>query len=667
MSTETVVNYKILFDGNFSELFGNMGKVSATITAVTAYVRDLSQTFDQALQPGINFDAEMKELSAITGVVGDDLTVIGKNAREAAKAFGLDAAQSVRSYSLLLSQLSPEIANNSEALDAMGTSVAILSKSMRGDTTAAAEVLTTAMNQFGVSLDDPILAAKVMADMMNVMSAAANEGSAELPQIKDALEQAGMSAKAANVSFEETNAAIQVLDKAGKKGSEGGVALRNVMTTLAQGRFLPDEIQKELKLAGININDLTDNSKSLSSRLEILKPLLNDSALLTKLFGKENVASAMALINGTEAIDGYTNAISGTTAAVDYANTVMESYEEKQARVKAKFDDLKISFFNLTGDTGIWVGMLTQSLVPLAQIIPLIGGVGKMFVAIKGIQFASIVSGIGHSFSAARIQLAFMNHDLRVANMQSIGFTRNLIRATLGLLRFGTVGIFNAIKGIGAYILSLVTGGAASIKFAAISSASFATFATTAKAACRAVTVAIGSIPIIGWIAIVITAVTGLFVWLYNKFDRFRATVNGIWAWFKALFTSEDASEAFDNAYNKTMQEAKKKREAENKKDADNKDDSTSSLDEELKRLQEEMNRSNSSGQGNNLNISNNLNNTATTAAGDKKIKNINITIDRLIENFTVSTTTLKESTERIKEIVLEAIVEAVNDVNLTW
>ena len=35
-----------------------------------------------------------------------------------------------------------------------------------------------------------------------------------------------MAAKGAGGSFEETNAAIQVLDKAGKKGAEGGVALR---------------------------------------------------------------------------------------------------------------------------------------------------------------------------------------------------------------------------------------------------------------------------------------------------------------------------------------------------------------------------------------------------------------------------------------------------------
>ena len=87
-----------------------------------------------------------------------------------------------------------------------------------------------------------------------------------------------------------------------------------------------------------------------------------------------------------------------------------------------------------------------------------------------------------------------------------------------------------------------------------------------------------------------------------------------------------------------------------------------------MKRIQDEIDKTNTEGEkGKGLNINSNLNSTATSAAGDKKIKNINITIDRLIENFTVSTTNLKESTERIKEIVIEAITEGVNDVNLQF
>ena len=46
------------------------------------------------------------------------------------------------------------------------------------------------------------------------------------------------------------------------------------------------------------------------------------------------------------------------------------------------------------------------------------------------------------------------------------------------------------------------------------------------------------------------------------------------------------------------------------------------------------------------------------------RVKNINITIDRLIDKFTITTNNLSESKERIKDAVAEALLSAVNDAN---
>ncbi len=73
----------------------------------------------------------MADLSAITGVTGRKLKEIEGYARSNVKAFGGDAAQSAEAYKLILSQLSPEIAQVPEALKAMGVSVT--SKLMGGD------------------------------------------------------------------------------------------------------------------------------------------------------------------------------------------------------------------------------------------------------------------------------------------------------------------------------------------------------------------------------------------------------------------------------------------------------------------------------------------------------------------------------------------------------
>ena len=360
-----------------SEAMEGLGKSLMYFNQASEYFRKLSNTMNDTIQPGIALNTSLADLSAIAGVTGDRLNEIEGFARKSAETFGGSAADAVESYKLLLSQLSPELAKTPEAMKEMGDNIAILSKTMGGDTRAAAEVLTTAMNQYGVSMKDPTAAAKKMAEMMNIMAAAGKEGSAEIPQIKEALEQAGMAAKGAGVSFEETNSAIQVLDKAGKKGSEGGIALRNVMATLSQGRFLPKDIQDELSASGIDIEKLSDKSLSLSDRLKLLKPVMQDSALLTKMFGRENANAAMALVLGTEEMDRYTDAITGTNTAQDQASIIMDTYAERQARIQSKFDDLKISIFNATGDMGIWAQTIASSVVTLADMAPLFSGAAK--------------------------------------------------------------------------------------------------------------------------------------------------------------------------------------------------------------------------------------------------------------------------------------------------
>ena len=143
------------------------GKVVA-FNQLSQFVEGFSRTVDETLAPGAALNASLADLSAISGETGESLKTIERYARDAAKTFGGSAAQSVESYKLLLSQLSPELAKTPDALKAMGDNIAVLSKTMGGDAKAAAEVLTTAMNQYGVSLADPMEASRKMAQMMNI-------------------------------------------------------------------------------------------------------------------------------------------------------------------------------------------------------------------------------------------------------------------------------------------------------------------------------------------------------------------------------------------------------------------------------------------------------------------------------------------------------------------
>ncbi|WP_419487025.1 phage tail tape measure protein [Chryseobacterium bernardetii] len=362
---------------NTNTLVNNINKQLSSIrlNSIIENIDRVSTAIDGLNGPGMKLSTSMHDLQAMTGVAGQKLKEIEGYARDSAKTFGGSAAEGVESYKLILGQLSPDIAKVPTALKSMGETVGYTSKLMKGDTTAAAEVLTTAMNQYGISLKDPTQASKIMAAMMNVMAAAAGEGSAEFPQIKAALEQTGMAAKSAGVSFEETNAAIQVLDKAGKKGSEGGVALRNVLATLGQGRFLPKAVRAEFKGLGIDINQLNNPNKTLTERLNMLKPLLKDSALMSAVFGKENSNAAMALIGQTTRIDELTKAVGGTTKAYEQAAIIMESPEEKNKRLQAQIDDFKISLFNATNGMLGYASVVAETTQTIANLAPIYNGV----------------------------------------------------------------------------------------------------------------------------------------------------------------------------------------------------------------------------------------------------------------------------------------------------
>ena len=297
--------------------------------------------------------------------------------------------------------------------------------------------------------------------------------------------------------------------------------------------------------------------------------------------------------------------------------------------------------------------------------------------------------------------MAFMNRELLTGQFVSNGFLINITRATVAVLRLATVGIFNALKGLGALVLSFVTGGTASATFSTIASTSFATFATAAKTACRAVSVAIMNIPIIGWIAAAIAALIAVGVYFWNTSAKFRAVLKGTFAAFKACFTGigemakqtfgaigdlikaafnldsagistalnklkagfsdygKQIGAAFNAAYDAEISEAAKKEAAEKakgKKSAPNANGTGVAVPAvavpTVDPTAGSLSTATAPGSG-------------TGDGGSGKIRNVTINIEKLVERIELHTATISEGTEQIKERVLEALMGALNDTQL--
>lgn len=325
-----------------------------------------------ATRSAMKFEDQLADLSAIAGIQGEGLTKLGDVARKQSMEFGVDAAQNVEAFKLLLSQLGPDLANSSEAMDILARNVNTLSKASGLDAVQSTNALTTAVNQFGVSFADPIAGAKEMTRMMNVMAAGAKEGSAEVPDLSESLVKSGAVAKSTGVSFEELVAGLETLSLRAIKGADAGTAMRNFLAIIATNT---GPAADKMKAMGINVAQVTDTTLPLAMRLKALSPIMNDTSKLVEVFGRENFVAAQALLQQQDTLVAFTSKVSGTNTAFEQASVKMATFSEMLARGKAALQDIALTVGNAVLPALKWMGENLDLLkVPLTVIASLIAG-----------------------------------------------------------------------------------------------------------------------------------------------------------------------------------------------------------------------------------------------------------------------------------------------------
>lgn len=412
-------------------------KMSAIdLFAINDAVQNIAETFNKVNEPGAKFNSQLKELEAITGVTGDALDEMGEKGRATAKAFGGDASAMLESYKGVLSRLGPDIAKNQDALNLMGTDIATLSKTMGNDATSAMDALTTSMLQFGVDLNDPMKAAHEMSNMMNVMAAGAKEGASEIPQISQALKQAGVQALNSNVSFEQTNAALQALAQGGKYGSEAGVALRNVLGKMAGIDVIPKQAAEKMEALGVNYDIVSDKTLPFTDRLRELKKAQGDATVMAQVFGVENAAAAEILLRSVDYQDELTQKITGTNTAVEQADIVMSGYNERMARTKAWFNDIAIGMFDVTSKITPLVDGMAGAVSIFANLANAGKGVKLLFSTLQTMPVIGKLVAFGSSIASggfAMMSTAAKGLGVAIMNIPILGWIAAIVAALVAL------------------------------------------------------------------------------------------------------------------------------------------------------------------------------------------------------------------------------------------
>lgn len=318
----------------------------------------IQRTFRRAMNAGREFESQLADLEAITGITGDALDLLGDAAMETSSRYGVAATEIVEAQKLVASQLAEKIDFGTEEgireLRDVADQAVLLQKAAGIDLSTAVEATTTALNQFN-------LEASETNRVINTIAAGSKLGAAETRDQAEAYREAGTAFAGAGQTIESLNASVQVLAANAIRGSRAGTGLRNIITRL--------ETRAD-RLAEHGFDNLNLKSDGFAVTMEKLAPLLDDVSARTDIFGEQAQGLAAILIQNAEGLQDMETAVTETDTAMEQAEVKMQTFDSAVERLSNTFDNRLIKSFQATNGVGVkFINMITSAVDSVGEAI----------------------------------------------------------------------------------------------------------------------------------------------------------------------------------------------------------------------------------------------------------------------------------------------------------
>ncbi|MBK6418447.1 MAG: phage tail tape measure protein [Ignavibacteria bacterium] len=313
----------------------------------TTVLHGISESLGEVSKAYADYEKELAAVGAITGLRGNDLQKLGKDARHLADEFGQGVNTELKTYQFLLSKIGPQLAQNQEGLTKMVKTINLFAAAGGVEAQEGALALSDAMLQMGLATRDADKDAETMMNMANAIAAGVKVGAAEIPQMSEAILQVGAVSKEAGLNINELNATLQAMAVGGKYGAEAGTVLRNILTKM-QG--MAGEEAEELSKYGLTVKQLSSTlqGQGIGAALTLLKKSFDSNsnaaernASIMKIFDKYNGAALMGLLRNVDTLKMYQTEIDRVVAQGDAATDGVIA----QAAIRMDTADTKLKKF----------------------------------------------------------------------------------------------------------------------------------------------------------------------------------------------------------------------------------------------------------------------------------------------------------------------------------
>lgn len=322
--------------GNFEKSITSMaGKIGPALSGFAAFA-GISVAIGDAVRTSMEFEKSLSSLKSLTGVTTQELSYFKDEAIRLGSTTTQTASQVVDAFKLMGSQI-PSLLQNKEALVQVTESAIVLAEAAEIDVPEAAKALAGSLNQMGASSIHA-------AEYINILAAASQQGSADIPYLNKAIENAGGAASSVGVQFNELVAAIEAIAPKITDAGSAGTNLRNIFLTLESSA------DKNLRPSVVGLSQAVEN----------LAAKHMNATEMTKMFGKESVTAALALVSEKDKFVELTGAITDTNTAFEQQRINNDNVAGSVKGLQSAWEGLILTVNNSNGILKTSIDMFTN-------------------------------------------------------------------------------------------------------------------------------------------------------------------------------------------------------------------------------------------------------------------------------------------------------------------
>lgn len=349
-------------------LGASLSAAIAPVAALVGGIAALGYTVSESISSVSDFETHLDGLQSLTGLGDDAMKSIADGAIEMSKGFKSSASEIVDSMKLIGSQ-APELLQNQDALMKVTEAANVLSEAAGIEVVDAAKGVTTVMNQMGASASE-------VTEIINVLAASSQQGSADVAYLNTAFEKAGTAAKSAGMDYTQLAAAIETIAPKFSSADVAGSTLNSTLLALsvqANDKFKPAVV-------------------GMDQALQNLAKAEMDDIQMKNLVGASNITMLKTLIEAKDTFKGFESSLAGTNTAYEQMAINTDNLDGTIGGLKSNWEALLLTLGESEVIQGI-IQFFQQVISTLTELINYISATIKEFEGLGG--SINIVDALG--------------------------------------------------------------------------------------------------------------------------------------------------------------------------------------------------------------------------------------------------------------------------------